>query len=383
MAEKTERRYDVDWLRVLAILMVFLYHCSRFFTPPAWHISNSEESIPLMMFVGYLDPWLMPIFFLLSGVGSWYALEGRGAGAYIKDRVKRLFIPFWGVGMLILIPPQYFWQEVWYGSFQGSFVEFYPEFFKLFKIGTGPFFGPHGHLWFLHSLLIISLLSLPLLLHFKSDAGRVLISKIAGFLDRRGGALMIMLPLILVKEIFGISYNSNFDWPEQFLYMFFFLVGFIYPADKRFRMGFERDRFTGLTISIISFMVIAAGMLTSESFRNMAQARAMTPTYIGILIPLTALQCWGFIVFALGTASRRLNFTNKWLSYGNEAVLPFYIFHQAIILWVGWYIIPMDLPALLKYIIIAPVAFSGIIFLYELAVKRLNPVRFLFGMKQI
>ena len=39
-----ERRYDIDWLRVVAILAVFLYHCARFFGPEGWHLKNAEQS---------------------------------------------------------------------------------------------------------------------------------------------------------------------------------------------------------------------------------------------------------------------------------------------------------------------------------------------------
>ena len=42
--EKTnfERRYDIDWLRIIAVLLVFIYHCSRFFDEREWHVKNSE-----------------------------------------------------------------------------------------------------------------------------------------------------------------------------------------------------------------------------------------------------------------------------------------------------------------------------------------------------
>ena len=72
-----ERRYDIDWLRVLVMLAVFLFHCARFFGGGTWHLNNNEESIVALLFIGWLDMWFMPLFFLLSGIGSWYALQSR------------------------------------------------------------------------------------------------------------------------------------------------------------------------------------------------------------------------------------------------------------------------------------------------------------------
>ena len=38
--EASNRRYELDWLRVMAILVVFLYHSTRFFNLGDWHIKN-------------------------------------------------------------------------------------------------------------------------------------------------------------------------------------------------------------------------------------------------------------------------------------------------------------------------------------------------------
>jgi hypothetical protein len=69
------------------------------------------------------------------------------------------------------------------------------------------------------------------------------------------------------------------------------------------------------------------------------------------------------------------------LTYANKAVLPFYILHQTVILLVGWFIIPLDLSILVKYLIIATGSFVIIMALYELLIRRFNVLRFLFGMR--
>ncbi|MDH4258187.1 MAG: acyltransferase family protein, partial [Candidatus Aminicenantes bacterium] len=86
-----QRRHDIDWLRVLAMLSVFLFHCARFFDYEDWHVKNLQTSFGFTVFVGILVQWIMPIFFVLSGQSTWFALRFRNAGQYIGERFKRLF----------------------------------------------------------------------------------------------------------------------------------------------------------------------------------------------------------------------------------------------------------------------------------------------------
>jgi hypothetical protein len=80
---------------------------------------------------------------------------------------------------------------------------------------------------------------------------------------------------------------------------------------------------------------------------------------------------------------KHFNKNSKALAYGSQAVLPFYILHQTIILFVGWYIIPLDMFFLLKYLIISTASFILIMLIYEVCIKRINMIRFLFGMRLI
>jgi hypothetical protein len=90
---------------------------------------------------------------------------------------------------------------------------------------------------------------------------------------------------------------------------------------------------------------------------------------------------WSWVAFMLSLGARYLNVKNKLVTYGNEAVLPFYIFHQNIILCVGWFVIRWNMNILSKYLIIAVISFILIIVLYEMLVRPFNVMRFLFGMR--
>ena len=100
---KTARLHYVDWLRVIAIMVVFLFHAVHPFGGTDWHIKNLEESEVLTILLYFLAIWGMPFFFLIAGSASWFALRRRSASQYVSERFKRLVIPFI-VGFILFIP---------------------------------------------------------------------------------------------------------------------------------------------------------------------------------------------------------------------------------------------------------------------------------------
>src|SRR5512137_1815981 len=166
-----ERRYDIDWLRGIAMLAVFVFHCTRFFDPESWHLKNPEQSEGLFIATrGLIWPWVMELFFLVSGVGSWYALQSMPAGAYLWNRVKRLLIPLYTVGLVVLLPPQFYFELLTNAGYRGNFWGVIPRYFTEFGLPGITSYPSDllpipfsGHLWFLQYLFLISLMTLPLL----------------------------------------------------------------------------------------------------------------------------------------------------------------------------------------------------------------------------
>jgi len=64
-------------------------------------------------------------------------------------------------------------------------------------------------------------------------------------------------------------------------------------------------------------------------------------------------------------------------------VLPFYILHQTVIIIVGSYVVRWELNPALKYLVIILVSFTSVMALYDLLIRRINVLRFLFGMRAI
>jgi hypothetical protein len=84
LGRQPARLYFLDWLRVIAVLGVFLFHAVYPFDLTAWHIKNAEQSTVVTFFIAFMFPWGMLFFFLLAGAGSWFALRRRTATAYAR-----------------------------------------------------------------------------------------------------------------------------------------------------------------------------------------------------------------------------------------------------------------------------------------------------------
>lgn len=167
---KPQRRWDIDWLRFLAVLLLFPFHTARIFDIwEEFYARNDQTSKALTFFIGYLNRWHMPLFFLLAGASTWFALRFRSGGVYARERFKRLLVPFI-FGVLVLIPPQSYLGLRNHSDYAESFWHWFPNFFQLIPEDMdGYFLGGHtwGHLWFIAHLFLYSLAALPLLLCLK------------------------------------------------------------------------------------------------------------------------------------------------------------------------------------------------------------------------
>jgi hypothetical protein len=369
------------------MLAVFFYHCARFFGTEGWHLKNAVQSeIVLVLRVSLIWVWVMELFFLLSGFGTWYALKSRNRQQYLIERGKRLLIPLYTVGLFILIPPQFYFEIVTNGGYNGTFREMIPLYFGefgRFGLSRTPFtllpFPFGGHLWFLQYLFLISLLMLPLLIYLKSESGQHLITTLARLSHRRGGIFLFVIPVTTVQISLRSVFKGQFTWADFTYYAVFFVIGYMIAADNRFTESMKRHFLVYLLLWFAGFGGMAF-LITAKGYDPFLGSASSS--FIFVLFQIIAsITSWSAVVFMLSLGAKYLNFKNRVLTYANEAVLPFYIFHQTIILSVGWFVLPWNIGILPKYLIIAVVSFSVIIILYELFVRRINIVRFFFGMR--
>ena len=188
------RLYYLDWLRVIAISIVFLFHAVHPFDFWGWHVKNAEQSEILTIILTLFSLWGMSFFFLVAGSASWFALQRRTPSRYLRERFNRLVIPYIVGTILFWIPQIYFeWgNRVYLGTTTLPFQDYLMGVYKYFaNLGFRPIWLAFGnHLWFLSFLFAFALITLPLFLWLKREPGSRLVAWLASVSDHRGGILM-------------------------------------------------------------------------------------------------------------------------------------------------------------------------------------------------
>ena len=367
---ETKRYYDIDWLRVIGMLLIFSFHCARFFNDEGWHVKNYQLSFGASVYVAVLNQFIMPLFFILSAIAIYYALKRRTGKEFMGERTNRLLIPLI-VGVFTHIPIQVYIERVTHGEFTGTFWQFIPHYFDGWYGFGGNFAWMGLHLWYLLMLFLFSWIMLSLFQRIqKSEA---FTARLADFFSRSVMIYLFFIPIMLMEFIVGLSPDTigrrDFGGWSPLTYLVIFLLGYILATDDRYRPAIERARFFSLTLSLL---LLAIGY-------SLEMADISITSYY--LAPFRGLNTWAWLLTFLGFASHHLNFNNRFLKYANQAVLPFYILHQTVIVTVGYFIRDWQLAVFPKYLFLAFVSFTIIMVSYEFVVKRIRALRFLFGMK--
>jgi glucan biosynthesis protein C len=265
------------------------------------------------------------------------------------------------------------------GLFSGSFWQFYPHYFDGMYGFGGNFAWMGLHLWYLEILFMLSLLFLPLLLWLKQSVlGQRILHGLTNFLALPGAVFTLALPAIyLMRTLDPDTWgNQSLGGWSVLIYPFFFLSGFLIISSAPLQARIRQQRWISLALALL----LTPAYLFLEFQTRYPDLR---PLAHALTDPLYCLVCWIWLLAVFGFGMQRLNFNRPYLKYANEAVLPFYILHQTLIVLLAFWIMPWSIPAPVKFFILLLCAFTLTAGLYEFLVRRFNLLRFLFGMKPL
>ncbi|MDO1511641.1 acyltransferase [Maribacter confluentis] len=347
----TERRFDIDWLRVIAIGLLLIYHIAIIFQPWAMFIGfiKSDEFLeglwkPMTM----LNVWRIPLLFYVSGMGLYFAMRKRNWKQLILERTKRILLPFL-FGIVAITTLHMFVFQLYYNMPLGYF--------------------PHqGHLWFLGNIFVYVLILLPFFYYLKKDGNGKIKRMLSSLMGHPGAPLLIslffVLEVLLVKpQLFSLYAQT---WHGFFNGFLAFLFGFLFVySGKTFWQTVLKWRWLYIGLAAVLFGI--------RYFIYATEA----PGY------LTAIEsnCWIFGIFGLGY--KYLNKTSKILSYLSQAAYPVYIIHMFVLYVGALLILPLEIPILLKFVAILVFTGVGCFLIYEFVLRRLGFLRSLFGLKWI
>ena len=379
ITDTSNRRYELDWLRVLAILIVLLYHSSRFFNLGDWHVKNVNTYVWVEIWNIFATRWLMPLFFIISGASLSYAIgKSRGWSRFYVDKFLRLMIAVL-VASITHSALQVYLERLTHGQFSGSFFSFLPEYFNGVYLGIGMpgNFAYHGmHLWYLFFLFIYSLICYPLFIWLKGT-GREILNRVTKLFAIPGLMyLWFPIPLLIIKTLIPQEVLNAGTGGWGFLYYIWFLIaGFMIVSSERLQQHIKNQRW----ISLLLGMVLS----TLYLYQLFSPSREVFQAWISdwIYTLLSFFSAWSWLFAILGFGMRFLSLDRPFLRYANEGVLPFFILHQTVLLGIGYFIMTWEIHDFLKWTIVFTSSFIVIIALYTLLIRKLDLLRFLFGMK--
>jgi len=240
----TTRRYDLDWLRVLAIFAVFLFHSLRFFTIEDWVVKNPTTYLALENLANYIECWMMPLFFVISGASIFFeSLKNKPARKFVKDKTLRLLVPL-VVSIFTLSILQVYLERLSHGEFKGPLWNFLPHYLDgLYGFG-GNFAWMGLHLWYLEVLFIFCIIFLPGILLLRRDYGQRVIHKFGDILAAKGAVYLLALAAILSWKLLNpdsLWGSTVFGWPLG-VYFSFFIAGYLLVSNDRLRGSIQHLR---------------------------------------------------------------------------------------------------------------------------------------------
>lgn len=345
----TERRYDIDWLRVIAIGLLILYHIGFVFLP--WgvfigFIQNDTSIENLWTPMSMLNIWRIPLLFFVSGMGVSFAIRKRNWKQLILERSRRILLPFI-FGIICIVPLHLFLWQKYYNQDLAYRLQV-------------------SHLWFLANIFAYVLILSPLFFFMKRNGNN------GGWLIRffRGPLALLLIIGAFILEVLLVK-------PETFETYYMTLHGFLLGL-LAFLFGFVCV-FTGdgfwHTVKRWKWVLLAmaAGLFVYRYYVYDLQA----PDY------LKAIESNLWIFAAFGLAYSFLNHPGKLLAYLTQAAYPIYILHMIFLYLASFLLVPLAIPAGLKLALVVVFTFTGCFLFYEYVVRRARILRPLFGLKNL
>jgi hypothetical protein len=372
------RRNDLDWLRLIAIIILLFFHTGMLFNPWEWHIKNDEISESFRYWMVWLHFWRMPLLLFISGAGTYMALSKRTPGQYAGERFKRLFIPL-VFGMFVVVPPQIYFEHI--NEYTG-YADFYKTVFNFVPYPEGSF--SWHHLWFVAYLFFFSMIALPLLVFLRSDRSGAFRTKMKRILSSPAGILFVPSVFILVTQ--GIlrpyfpeqTHGLIDDWAFFTFYFLFFLFGMLCYSHSELWESIGKNRKPLLMTSLFT-MIIFYGVFFH--FRGIVTLPWTIDTVETIFDVVAIFGSWFWVITLIAFGQHYLNRPHPWLKHFNEGLYPFYILHQTVIIAIGYYICQLPWGIFTKFWAVSFLTLMGCALIYFLIIRPFNVTRILFGMK--
>lgn len=369
------RHYGLDWLRVAAFAILIVYHVGMVFVPWGFHAKSPHGAPWAVLPMLAVNAWRLSLLFVVSGYASRALLtRAPGIGPFVRQRTLRLLVPL-AFGVAVVVPPQSWVELVTQHGYAGGFPAFWlRDYFRFGPLG-GIVLPALNHLWFVLYLWLYTLVLGIAVLAIRWNRAQALFDRVFA------GPVLLILPAAWLVCIhawwFPMGYETHdptHDAMAHLSYLPAFLFGFALAGSAPVLAACVRWRWAGAAMGIVGYGFILAVEL---------DVAAGAP---GWLYPAYgaahAIQQWGTIVALIGFAERHWNRDARVRPILTEAVFPFYLVHQTIIVLVAYWLIPAGLTGGVEFAILVASTVAGC-WLFYLIGRRIALLRPLIGLRPL
>jgi hypothetical protein len=379
MLDPTARRYDLDWLRIIAFGLLIFYHVGMFYVTWGWHVKSVYAAPTVEPLMSVVNPWRLALLFFISGVAIRFATDkAESPGRFARSRVVRLGLPLM-FGIYFWVMLQAYYQVRQSGEFTGSVFAFYPDYVAL-EQSFSTITPTWNHLWYLAYLLVYILVTIAILPWLQ----RIPESSAWQALTKR--PLIVVFVLILpfaineawLSPIFPTTHELINDWAHHAHRFMIFLVGYFVAKDASFWRSVDKVwKFTPV-LAIATWLILQNGQDIADWTREYLSASE--PRFIFSYV--ATLYAWACILTLLGFAQRFLNRESSQLRYLTGAIFCYYVLHQTITIIAGYYLTNYQLGVSVESLLVLAITVAGCALGYEI-IRRVPGIRVLFGVHNV
>ncbi len=368
------RRPELDALRVIAFGLLILYHIGMLYTANwDFHYKSAYRSETLESLMVLVNVWRMPLLWLISGVALHGVLTRLPPLRVLTGRSLRLLLPLL-LGVWVIVPPQLYAEMTQAGVVDMDYLRFYRHFLNLddpLFADYQPGIWPHvdvNHLWYLRELWTYSLLLL--LLHPLLQTAPV--QAVADRVFARGGAarrlLLPALPMALVLIASGMD--------RELEGLAFLVFGYLIGGRSGFWSALPALRKPLLLTALVLLLIVL--VLYQQIWSDPELRRASHWQLIGAA--LLALTAWSCLLAILAVSQNRFATSHPVWRYLQDAVLPYYVLHQTVLIVAAMWLSTYALGPVLEPLIVLGCTILSCALGYEL-IRRVGLLRLVFGLK--
>lgn len=351
------RRYDVDWLRIIALMLLILYHAAAVFQPWGHKLAFVQNKTPiegLWVVMMFFNIWRIPILFVIAGMGCYFAFRHHGVRSLLKTRFIRIMIPYF-FGFLCLGPLVF----VLFMYHQHALAEYV-------------YFPASFHLWFLWNIYVYVLLLIGLFALLKAHRQARWVRILTGLYANPYTLWVIFAGSMLVEAVwmnpldFVLYYEG---WHGFVLGLLCFYTGFMFAfAEARFWVSVRQLRYLTLCLAV--------GLLCTRYYFLFGWQNPPWRLYNA----LVAVESASWMLALIGFATVALNKASPVLSYLSKGVFPIYIIHLPLQQCFALLVVAWILPPSIKYVILVGLIMGASLLFYE-GVRRIpyKWLRVIFG----